>query len=445
MKKVVKIIKGVVGCLVIIGAILVIDEVLTYALVDDAASETRYILKNFYEQEDIETLFIGSSHVYSGYVPSILDEELEENTYLLATPLQQTDGSYYLLKEAVKNNDLKKVYVDVYVRQYQGIPQKRSDFQMSYVYCISDYMKNSIDRVEYLLNASGPERYLDSFLVSSRYGNELLNIERLSSIIESKRSDSYKNDIPAEKAGRVFDKGAWLETGQIGSPNMVTSPSEYEYGPISEEVISDYSLKYLDKMVKLCKKEGIELILITTPFSNYYIESVGNYTKFCDYMKEYAKQNDVEFQDFNLCKIEYLDLQDEDFVDVHHLSGVGAEKYSKAFAEIMRDYSKEERQNLFYNSVEEKMEALPEQTFGVTLALSQQDSRIFEVGISSNHDVDVEYRMSITDGSNNEIEVIQEFQPNNILDIRNYEPNYYRFMVRDAVTNEILEDVQVRL
>ena len=443
MKKVVKIIKGVVGCLVIIGAILVIDEVLTYALVDDAASETRYILKNFYEQEDIETLFIGSSHVYSGYVPSILDEKLEENTYLLATPLQQTDGSYYLLKEAIKSNDLKKVYVDVYVRQYQGSPEKRSDFQMSYVYCISDYMKNSFERVEYLVNASGPERYLDSFLVSSRYGNELLNFERLTGIIESKRSDSYKNDIPAEKAGRIFDKGAWLETGQKGTPDMITTPAEYEYGPISKEVISDYSLRYLDKMVELCKKEGIELILITTPFSNYYIESVGNYTQFCDYMKMYAEKNDVEFYDFNLCKIEYLDLQDEDFVDVHHLSGVGAEKYSRVFANIMKDYGREERQKLFYQSVEEKMEALPKQTFGVTLA--ELDFRMFEVGISANYEPDVEYRISIIDGFNNESEILQEFQQNSVLDLRSYESNYYRIMVRDIVTNEILEDVQVRL
>lgn len=439
MKKILKGIKILMGGLVIIASIGIVDKALTYILVDDIKSETRYIMKKFYEQKDIETLFVGSSHVYSGYVPAILDEELDENTYLLATPLQQTDGSYYLLKEAIKNNgNLKKVYMDIYVRQYQAIPEIRSDFQMGYVYCISDYMKNSFDKVEYLLNATGPERYLDSFFVPSRYGNYLFDLKRFERIIKSKRSEEYKGAIPAEKAGHEFYKGAWLETGQIGDPNMVLTQSNAEYGPISEEVISDYSLRYLNKMVKLCKENEIELVLITTPFSNFYVQAAGNYTRFYNYMREYALNNDVEFYDFNLCKLELLDLQDEDFMDTHHLSGIGAEKYSYAFSKIMKEYSREERQNLFYNSFEEKMKALPEQTFGILI----EDC---EIKIIANYEADVEYKIYSIDDSWNEKEVIQEFSSNHILDLGERENQVYCIIARDAENHEYLEEIYINL
>lgn len=446
MKKVIKGLKILVGALIIVVSLGFIDKVLTYVLVDDIKSETRYAMKKFYEQNDIETLFVGSSHVYSGYVPSILDEELEENTYLLATPLQQADGSYYLLKEAIKNNDnLKTVYMDIYVRQYQGDPAKRTDNQMGYVYCISDYMKDSIDKVEYLLNASKADRYLDSFFVASRYGNHLFDLKYFERIIKSKRSDEYINGVPADKAGYEFYKGAWLETGKKGTPIMTLSPSNYEYGPISDEVISDYSLKYLDKMVKLCKKNDVELILTTTPFSDFFVLSAGNYTRFCDYMTEYARRNDVEFYDFNLCKIELLDLQDEDFVDTHHLSGVGAEKYSYAFSKIMKEYSKEERQSLFYNSVEEKMEALQERTFGILFEYSQMSEEVYEIKTVSNYNVDVEYRIYSIDAEGNEVEIIQEFSKNNILDVRERKKQNYCVISRDANSKEVLQEGCIRL
>ena len=180
-----KIIKRIVGCFIVILGIILSDKLLRYVLVDDIQSEVRSVMHEFYQQESIDTLFIGSSLVYCGYDPRILDEVWGENTYIAGTPIQKADGSYYLLKEALKKNDIKTVYVDTYNRHYIDEPEERTKGHMELVYYITDYMKNGWDRFEFLINASGKEHYINSFFVPSRYGNYLLDLERMEKNIDA--------------------------------------------------------------------------------------------------------------------------------------------------------------------------------------------------------------------------------------------------------------------
>lgn len=251
-------IKVIFGVFIIISAVFVINSVLSYILIDDLDDEVRYAMHELYEQEEIETLFLGSSHVFCGYDPRILDEISGENTYLAATPVQKVDGSYYLLKEALKNNQIKKVYLDMFYLQYRDIPAERGSIQMQWIYCITDNMKNNWNRIEFLLNASDCENYIEGFLPSARYGNYLLDRKRIERVIKSKRSSEYIN---YENVPSAFYKGAYVIPGGVGNPEMIADLDNLE---VAESIISEYSLKYLNKIVELCKEEEIELVLVTT-------------------------------------------------------------------------------------------------------------------------------------------------------------------------------------
>lgn len=422
------------GCFIVTGAVLLVNAVLSYVVIDDADDEVRYAMHAFYEQENIETLFLGSSHVFCGYDPKILDEIMGENTYLAATPVQKVDGSYYLLKEAVKNNPIQKVYLDVFYRQYRDIPAERTGEQMMYIYCITDYMKKNFNRAEFLLNASGSEHYVESFLASARYGNYLLDRNRLERIVKSKRSSEYINyeNVPSN-----FYKGAMISEGTPGTPKMIV---EADNPGISENVLSAYSLKYLDKIVALCKEEGIQLVLVATPVADFYIQALGNYDTFYHYMRNYAETNEIEYYDFNLCRKDILDMEDNDFMDYHHLSGKGAAKYSAVFAEMMVSYDEEKRQELFYQSVQEKMEDMSPQTMGIALYQSEEEENIYSLTTIANYDVDVEYRICITDEQGNEVELVQDFSGNNIVESFPGEPVTFKITVRLKDTGEICEE-----
>lgn len=425
-------IKILFGSFIIIAAVLVVNKVLSYVLIDDADDEVRYAMHELYEQEDIETLFLGSSHVFCGYDPRILDRILGENTYLAATPVQKADGSYYLLNEVIKKNDIKKVYLDMFFMQYRDVPAQRSSVQMEYIYCITDNMKNNWSKVEFLLNASDCERYVEGFLPPARYGNYLLDLKRFERIVKSKRNEEYINYMNCPSN---FYKGSMVEAGAAGDPKMITVKDE-----LSEDVISEYSLRYLNKIVKLCKEREIQLTLVTTPFTNFYVQSVENYDVFYEYMKKYAKDNGIEYCDFNLCKEEILNMMDEDFMDYHHLSGKGAEKYSAVFAEVMTSYNEEERQELFYDSVQEKMDALSPQTMGISLEESINIEDAYVIKLIANYNVDAEYRICVLDEQGAEIKLIQDFSKENIIRTSQNGGNTYKITVRNKNTGEICKE-----
>ena len=122
------------GILFLIIAVVFINQIMQYVLVDDADDEIRYYMNELYKQDNIETLFLGSSHVFCGYNPEVLEEYYGENVYLAATPVQKIDASYYLLKEALKTNPIKTVYIDMYYRQFRDVPAERTDEQMKYIW-----------------------------------------------------------------------------------------------------------------------------------------------------------------------------------------------------------------------------------------------------------------------------------------------------------------------
>ncbi len=431
-------IKVIFGVFIIISAVFVINSVLSYILIDDLDDEVRYAMHELYEQEEIETLFLGSSHVFCGYDPRILDEISGENTYLAATPVQKVDGSYYLLKEALKNNQIKKVYLDMFYLQYRDIPAERGSIQMQWIYCITDNMKNNWNRIEFLLNASDCENYIEGFLPSARYGNYLLDRKRIERVIKSKRSSEYIN---YENVPSAFYKGAYVIPGGVGNPEMIADLDNLE---VAENIISEYSLKYLNKIVELCKEEEIELVLVTTPFTDFYVQALGNYNTFYAYMKEYAKTNAIEYCDFNLCRPELLVMEKDDFVDYHHLSGKGAVKYSTVFAEMMASYDKMERQELFYDSVQEKMDDLSPRTMGILLEKSKDEEGVYFLSTVANYDVDVEYRICTLDEQGTENELIQDFSDEKMIKV-SQEGTSYKITVRNKSTGEICEEGVISL
>lgn len=427
------------GVIIIICAVFGINSVLSYVLIDDADDEVRYAMHELYAQEDIETLFLGSSHVFCGYDPEILDEALGENTYLAATPVQKIDGSYYLLKEVLKNNQIQKVYLDVFYYLYRDIPAERGSEQMEYIYCITDHMKNNWNKIEFLLNASGCESYIEGFLASARYGNFLLDRERLERVVKSKRSGEYVN---YEKVPSNFYKGAMISPGAAGTPELIINMDKQE---ITEDIMSEYSLKYLNKIVKLCREEGIQLVLVTTPFTDFYLQAVGNYDTFYEYMKEYAADHGIEYYDFNFCKPDILTFQEDDFMDYHHLSGKGAAKYSAVFAEVMTSYDAAERQTLFYGSVQEKMEQLPLQTMGISLQKLTDEENTYCITTIANYDVEVEYRICVLDEQGAEQELIQDFSGENIIKCPPGGAATYKITVRMKDSGEVCEEGLISL
>lgn len=134
----------------------------------------RILWHHFYEDKGkIDNLYIGSSHVYLGVRPQQLDDLSGQYNFNLASTAQPINGTFYLLREADRNNDLSHVYVELY---YNGLVKNNfdqnsetMDTELYRNWQNTDYMKLSVNKIAYMLSIAGPEKYVDICLPFSRY------------------------------------------------------------------------------------------------------------------------------------------------------------------------------------------------------------------------------------------------------------------------------------
>ncbi|MCR4961987.1 MAG: hypothetical protein K6A74_11060 [Lachnospiraceae bacterium] len=351
-----KLIKRLITLVIAATIFLLTARLFDYILVDDTKSYTRIMMHQLYtSDENIDIVFVGSSHVYRSIDPAITDEEMGKHTFNLGTSAQDLDGSLALIKEANKKNDISKVYLELYYGVAgQGKYRDREDLTKTYL--ISDYMKPSLNKILYLTNASKNEHWINSFFPARRYTQKLMKINEVVDLIKKKQTDDYRNYryIRKEKF-----KEWYVDRGFVAS-EKIYDPKSSEDSTVSEIPMdtflnreSDWN-KYLCKIVNYCKKNDIEITFFISPIYGKRFETIVNYQQYHDFVDSFAREMDVEFVDFNLIKEEYFDICDPCmFADKGHLNQKGAERFSRVFGETFNGET--DIENAFYDSIDDKI------------------------------------------------------------------------------------------
>lgn len=366
MKTVCNLIKSV----VFVMGFLLLYHVMEYFLVDDT-SYVRIMEHELYNpKENVDVLFLGSSHTYRAFVPEITDEIFGMNTFNAGSSSQGYDGSYALLVEADKHNDLKKVYAEVCCSHMNNVYRDRTLLTGTYI--VSDYMKPSLNKVKFLLGASSSEHYVNSFFPLLRNKEKLLNKDYLKRTLALKQEDTYKEYAyigePQVDTEWYNGKGYVANKSRIEEENWSRKDS---YSAIPDNLTSEDDLRSLQSMVDYCEKNDIELVFIATPISDFRASSYGNYDYAVEQLTSFCESNGIEYYDFNLCKPDYFTYESQYYLDESHLNCYGAEKFSEVFAKFFTGQIALEE--LFYDSYAERMEETGEKTFGVEYHVTENE------------------------------------------------------------------------
>lgn len=358
MKKGSKYVGRIAACFLFMLCMLLVNEGLRFLLADDAESYTRIAMHEMYEQENIDVLFLGSSHVYRSIDTAIMDERWGVNTFNAGTSSQQPVLSYYLLKEAGRKNKLSRVYMEVYYDLMWDNPDYQSP---TAAYIVSDYMEPSFNRLQLLWDTGGKDYLVHGLILGRRNWEKLfepayLKENLLKKCGEDYRSYAYVKADNEEYAGKgfVYSRES-IEPATFGATEPFT--------PVRAEAISEKNREYFDKIIAYCKKKGIELIFYSAPVPDFRLAGCGNYDSYIGQVKSFLAEKDVPYYDFNLCRSEFLKMDDSCFKDTHHLNGEGAEKFSFFFADFFAENA--ERTNIFWKSYAEKMKYEDQTVFGV--------------------------------------------------------------------------------
>lgn len=306
-----------------------------YLLLDDSQSYTRLTMHELYEtEENIDTLFLGSSHCFRAYDPELFTELTGKVSFNLGSSAQNYDTSYYLLREAAKEHDIKTVYLDMH---YKFLFIGREDRDLVQANIISDYMQPSLNKLEFLTRTSESRQLTNRLFPFRREWKKLADIPYLQEIFEKKQTKAYRNYEPVISEQEYYAGKGFVYSSQELNAGEITWWDNF--GPVAEDMDSDetYTISYIEKIVEFCQEENIRLIFVTAPSFGRYLEAVGPYDLAYNYIKAMAENYDVPYLDFNLCKEEYLDLKEDSFMDVDHLNGKGAKGLTTLLAQLDSD------------------------------------------------------------------------------------------------------------
>lgn len=356
-------------------------KLLRYLVIDDTTSYTRVTMHEFYEQDDIDVLFMGASHCYRGFDVRTTDQMLGCNTFNLGSSSQDIDTTYLLMQEALDLYDVDHIYLEISYKMAL-LAEDRST-SLTNAYLITDYMRPSLRKELFLLERSGDGSYANSFLIARRSWSNLFDWNALNRVVTAKSSDAYKDFSYVEHEEERYAGKGFVESDCSTQVTSFKMSRESEY--LTVESIPPDWVETIKKMVDLCRKRDVKLTLVCTPISSYRLLCAENYDAYIDFVKELVEEtgNYADYWDFNLLRETFWPDTTSVFLDLGHLNGEGAKKFSEIFCCLVQgEFSPEE---LFYDSIEEKYAALAPSFYGVQYDEPDEDDEYRTCRLIFNH------------------------------------------------------------
>ncbi len=268
------------------------------------------LIEDYYKEEkNHDVIFIGDCEVYENFSPIELWEKYGINSYIRGSAQQLIWQSYYLLEETLKYEKPKVVVFNVLSMKYDQ-PQKEA------------YNRMTLDGMK----MSSPK--LNSIKASMLEDEKL--IEYLFPLL---RYHSRWSELTKEDFQYLFQKDKLFHSGYYMRVDVKPATNTPKGKKLPNYQFGENSYYYLDRMVELCKKNNIELVLIKAPSLYPYW-----YDEWEVQMEEYSQKHGLKY-------INFLELTDEAGIDFNkdtydaglHLNVTGAEKLADYFGKILVD------------------------------------------------------------------------------------------------------------
>ena len=264
------------------------------------------------EEDQFEVMFFGPSHAYAAFSPLAVWDETGIKSYVFATQQQPLWATCTYIKEALKRQSPALIVVECRMAFGGQEYYMEDDGDKAVTYPYMDDLPLSWNKAELAIQSApdweGRFSVLFNFMMYHSRWNDL------------HRSDfTFRRD----QARDPYKGFVMLEPQEEPRPRPDTS------GITRTSPLLDKNQYWLEEVIKLCKREGIELWLVKSP-SNLEPEE----KPLLNTVKATAERYNVPFHDFNE---DYGDigLNENRFYDAHHLDALGADQFSRYFANLM--------------------------------------------------------------------------------------------------------------
>ena len=290
---------------------------------DDAGESSRY--ENFYEMPDntLDYLVIGPSNSYHSLEPMQVYAYSGITGFDLGGPSQPMYCSYYWLKEALKTQSPKIVFVDAgsFVRENPSNERILKSILP---------MKPSLNKLQAIRDCCS---YDDELLYTALFPLYQFH---------SRWEEMSKKDIVRKNGEPYLSRGATIrfvsmneidaeEVNLREEKHIEVSDDGYASAVLDEMPLNENSAYWLGKMKELCDENGIELVTIKFPTKNWNSRWSAEVQSFLDEMG-------LELADLTGEKNPTgINWSKDSFDNGKHLNYYGMVKTSRFFADYLKE------------------------------------------------------------------------------------------------------------
>lgn len=302
-------------------------------------SDNRYA-SYFTEKNQIDVIFLGSSHVRHGIFPMELWNDYGITSYNLAGNGNTIPVSYWTLVNALDYQTPKVIVMDV----FDMWPGRKFSTSWGQVHTSLDAFPLSVHKYQMVMDLIDDENMTDGSgnLVYDKRWELLFDLAeyhtRWNSIIE----EDFYNRTKLESNSAVW-KGA--------SPLVAISPRDEHIYVENDHLFYDETAKdYLERMIQICADRKVNLLLINT---GYDCSDEAKY--FADSVNEIARQYEIPYMDFTGLDIINFESDLYSSGSNTHVNFSGAEKLTSYIGQRLSeqyqlsDYRNDEKYNSWWS------------------------------------------------------------------------------------------------
>jgi len=289
------------------------------------------IVEGFYAEKNnsLDVMFMGNSDVYRGISPIELWDNYGIKAYAYTSPGQRMWTAYYLLEDTLRSQKPQIIFLNVDAAFFAS-DSGDGNYHKAY-----DNMQLSLAKIKAITNPD----------LGVNVGT------RISYLFPVLRYHSRYNELSALDFKHAFSNNRFPYKGLDMNFDIVPNTKYLNYMDNNEKIeIPSKPKKYLDKIVNLCKKENIELILFEIPSADSW-----NMAK-SETMSKYANEASLKFIDLNLTLDEMnFDWSTDSSDGGDHLNVYGAIKVTNYLGEYLnnnydlKDYRNDKKFNYWNN------------------------------------------------------------------------------------------------
>lgn len=301
-----KIIKIVGTAVIVLVSLYLLQRLLVPKYATDVV-EGALIAEYYQEEKDHDVIFIGDCEVYENFSPAVLWEEYGINSYIRGSAQQLIWQSYYLLEDTLRYEKPKVVIFNVLSMQYNE-PQREAYNRMTL-----EGMRWSVSKINAIrASMTADENFLDYVFPLLRYHSRWSEVS----------TEDFEGMFYAPK---VSHNGYYMRVDVKPAENVPEGRilADYRFG--------NNAYDYLDRITKLCKENGITLILVKAPSLYPYW-----YEEWEEQIESYAEENELLYINFlDLVEETGLDFSTDTYDAGLHLNLSGAEKITRYLGEVL--------------------------------------------------------------------------------------------------------------